>query len=295
MAGRLDGKVIVVTGAASGIGLGTVERLVAEGACVVAADIQDAKGAALEARFADRVAYVHCDVLQEEDIARAVATAVARFGGLDGIFNNAGAGGVMGPVETTGLDDWRTTMDLLLTSCFLGTKHAVPHLAARGGGAIVNTASIAGLQAGWGPLAYSTAKAAVIHLSRVSAAELAARSIRVNAICPGLIATSIFGASLGMPREQADQLAAFVAAQGGSAQPVGRAGRPADIAEAVVWLMSDGGSFVTGSHVVIDGGITVGPVHAWDPQTVSPFAKALGMTGEEIQAMAEARTGASNA
>jgi NAD(P)-dependent dehydrogenase (short-subunit alcohol dehydrogenase family) len=289
MAGRLEGKVIVVTGAASGIGLGTVERLVAEGAQVVAADIQDAKGAALEERFKGAVAYVSCNVLEEADIARAIAAAVDRFGGLDGIFNNAGSGGVMGPVETTELAAWRTTLDLLLTSCFLGTKHAVPHLVARGGGAIVNTASIAGLQAGWGPVAYSTAKAAVIHFTRTVAAELAARKIRVNAICPGLIATSIFGASLGMPREQADQLAAFVAVQGGAAQPMGRPGMPEDIAEAVVWLMSDAGSFVTGTHLTVDGGITTGPVHAWDPNTLSPMAKALGMTAQQIEQMAQMR------
>lgn len=286
MAGRLDGKVIVVTGAASGIGLGTVERLVAEGASVVAADIQDEKGQMLEARFKGAVAYAHCDVTSEADVAAAINLAPQRFGGLDGVFNNAGNGGVMGPVETTDAAAWRTTFDLLLTSCFLGTKHAVPHLAARGGGAIINTASIAGLQAGYGPVAYSTAKAGVIHFTRTVAAELAARKIRVNAICPGLIATSIFGASLGMPREQADQMAAMVAAQGGSAQPVGRPGLPSDIAEAVVWLMSDAGSFVTGTHFVIDGGITIGPAHAWDPTATSPFAKSLGMTPDQMAQVA---------
>jgi NAD(P)-dependent dehydrogenase (short-subunit alcohol dehydrogenase family) len=286
MGGRLDGKVIVVTGAASGIGLGAVERLVAEGASVVAADIQDAKGAALEARFRGAVAYAHCDVLDEAQVKAAIDLAVSRYGGLDGVFNNAGSGGVMGPVESTDLDAWRRTMDLLVTSCFLGTKHAVPHLERRGGGAIVNTASIAGLQAGWGPVCYSTAKSAVIHFSRTVAAELSAKKIRVNAICPGLIATSIFGASLGLPRDQADQLAALVAAQGGSAQPAGRPGMPADIAEALVWLLSDAGSFVTGAHFVIDGGITIGPAHAWDPTVLSPFAKALGMSAEQMAEVA---------
>jgi NAD(P)-dependent dehydrogenase (short-subunit alcohol dehydrogenase family) len=285
MAGRVQDKIILVTGAASGIGLATVERLIAEGAMVLAADIQDEKGAALASRFGGKVVYAHCDVTNEADIKAAVDLAVSSFGGLDGIFNNAGNGGVMGPVEDTDVGAWKATMDLLLTSVFLGTKHAAPHIAKRGGGAIVNTASIAGLQAGWAPLAYSTAKAAVIQFSRVAAAELCQKKIRVNAICPGLIATSIFGSSIGLPRDQADQLGALVAANGGSAQPAGRAGAGNDIAEAVLLMMSDAGSFITGTHLVVDGGITVGPRHSWDPATMSPFAQAMGMDAEQVAAM----------
>lgn len=284
MSSRLANKVIVITGAASGIGLGTVEKVIAEGAFVVAGDVQDDKGAALEARFKDRLAYQHCDVTSEAHVAALMATAQTRFGGLDGLFNNAGAGGVMGPVETTEVGAFKAALDLLVTSVFLGTKHAVPLMAARGGGAIVNTASIAGLQAGWGPLAYSTAKAGVIQFSKVTAAELAVKNIRVNAICPGLIATSIFGTSLGLPREVADQLAAMLSSQGAAIQPAGRSGQPADVAEAVVWLMSGAGSFVTGTHLVIDGGITVGPRHAWDATAPSPIAEALGMDQAAVAA-----------
>jgi NAD(P)-dependent dehydrogenase (short-subunit alcohol dehydrogenase family) len=287
MTGQVQDKIILITGAASGIGLATVELLIAHGAYVLAADVQDAKGAALQARFPQRLVYQHCDVTREDDIKNAIDICVGRFGGLDGIFNNAGSGGVIGPVESTELSAWNATMDLLLTSVFLGTKHAVPHLEKRGGGAIVNTASIAGLQAGWGPIAYSTAKAGVVHFSKVAAAELCTKKIRVNAICPGLIATSIFGASLGMPREQADQLSALVAAQGGAAQPAGRAGQGEDIAQAVLWLMSDAGSFVTGTHFVIDGGITIGPRHAWDPNTLSPFAQAMGLDQTQLAALAQ--------
>ena len=277
MAGRVQDKIILVTGAASGIGLATVERLVGEGAMVLAADIQDEKGAALETRFKGKVVYAHCDVTDEAQVKAAVDLAVASFGGLDGIFNNAGNGGAMTGAEDTELSDWNATLSLLLTSVFLGTKHAAPHIAKRGGGAIVNTASIAGLQAGWAPLAYSTAKAGVIQFSKVAAAELCQKKIRVNALCPGLIATSIFGASLGLPRDQADQLGALVAATGGSAQPAGRAGAGNDIAEAVLLLMSDAGSFITGTHLVVDGGITIGPRHSWDPNTPSPLAAALGL------------------
>ena len=290
MTGRVQDKIILVTGAASGIGLATVERLVSEGAVVLAADIQDEKGASLETRFDGKVIYAHCDVTKEDDIKAAVDLAVSRFGGLDGIFNNAGNGGVMGPVEDTDADAWKATMDLLLTSVFLGTKHAAPHIAKRGGGAIVNTASIAGLQAGWAPLAYSTAKAGVIQFSKVAAAELCQKKIRVNAICPGLIATSIFGSFLGMPREQSDQLGTLVAANGGSIQPAGRAGSGNDIAEAVLLLMSDEGSFITGTHFVIDGGITIGPRHAWDPAVASPLAEVLGMDAAQIEAMAAPKT-----
>jgi NAD(P)-dependent dehydrogenase (short-subunit alcohol dehydrogenase family) len=285
MVGRVHDKIILVTGAASGIGLATVERLVGEGAMILAADIQDEKGNALAARFGGKVVYTHCDVTKEADIKAAVDLAVSSFGGLDGIFNNAGNGGVMGVIDAIDVDAWKATMDLLLTSVFLGTKHAAPHIAKRGGGAIVNTASIAGLQAGWAPLAYSTAKAAVIQFSKVAAAELCQQKIRVNAICPGLIATSIFGSSIGLPREQADQLGAMVAANGGSAQPAGRAGTGNDIAEAVLLLMSDAGSFITGTHLVVDGGITIGPRHSWDPATLSPFALAMGLDADQVAAL----------
>jgi NAD(P)-dependent dehydrogenase (short-subunit alcohol dehydrogenase family) len=271
----LAGKVALVTGAASGIGLGTVEAMVAAGARVVACDIQDEKGAMLGARFPDTVVYRRCDVTREDDIAAAVAEAQAAFGGLDIAFNNAGAAGAMMPTLELGLDDWRRAIDLLLTSVFLGVKHAAPAMMSRGGGAIINTASIAGLQAGFGPIAYSTAKAGVIGFTRCAAAELSPHGVRVNAICPGLIATSIFGGALGLPVEQADQLAAQIVETAKNTQPIGRSGLPADIAAMVVHLASDAGGFITGQHFVIDGGITVGPRHAWDAGSPAPLAQAV--------------------
>ncbi len=286
MAGRLEGKVALITGGCSGIGLGTVERFVAEGAQVVAADLQDEKGAMLEQRYPDKVAYAHCDVTVEADIAEAVAKAKAAFGGLDVLFNNAGAVGHSGGLETMTAEGWDRTMALLLRGPMLGMLHAAPLMKLRGGGSIINTASIAGLQAGWGPLAYSTAKGAVIHMSRCAAAELSPHKIRVNAICPGLIATSIFGGALGMPIEGADQLAAMVAERGAVAQPIPKPGLPEDIAGAALWLASDDGRFVTGTHVVVDGGITIGGRHSWDPQAESPFAGIFGMNSEELQARA---------
>jgi len=276
MAGRLDGKVAVITGGVSGIGLGTVELFVAEGAQVVAADIQDEKGAMLEKRFPGKVVYAHCDVTREADIEAMVQKAKTEFGGLDILFNNAGISDRMTSIGEITADGWSWIFDILVRGPALGMKHAVPLMLERGGGSIVNTASIAGLQAGFGPIAYSTAKAGVIHMSRVAAAQLSPQKIRVNAICPGLIATSIFGASFGLPREMADQMAARVADNAAGAQPVPKAGMPDDIAQAALYLASDAAAFVSGTHIVVDGGITVGGRHSWDANMISPFATILG-------------------
>ena len=282
MPGRLEGKVALITGACSGIGLGTVELFLAEGASVVAADLQDEKGKILEQRFPGRVAYVHCDVTHEADIAAACAKAKSEFGGLDVLFNNAGIPGLSGGVAEVEVAGWDSIFAILVRGPALGMHHALPLMLERGKGSIINTASIAGLQAGWGPLAYSTAKAAVIHMSRCAAAELSPQGIRVNAICPGLIATSIFGTAIGMPRAAADQMAARVAENTSIAQPIKKPGLPEDIARAALYLASDDSAFVTGTHLVVDGGITVGSRHAWDPAAGSPFAQIFGFTAEDM-------------
>ena len=284
MVGRLEGKVAVITGGCSGIGLGSVERFAGEGARVVAADIQDEKGAILGQRFDGAVRYVHCDVTKEADIAGACALARSEFGGLDIFFNNAGAVGALGGVEAMTAEGWDAVFALLVRAPALGMKHAWPLMKARGGGSIINTASIAGLQAGWGPLAYSAAKAAVIHMSRCAAAELSPHRVRVNAICPGLIATSIFGTAFGMPRDAADQMAAQVAQNAAIAQPIPKAGLAEDIAAAALYLASDDAQFVTGTHLIVDGGITIGGRHAWDVAAPSPFAKIFGLDPGELQA-----------
>lgn len=272
MTGRLDGKVAVITGGVSGIGLGTVELFIAEGARVVAADIQDEKGRMLAQRFGDALRYVRCDVTVEADIAGAVGLAASEFGGLDILFNNAGISDGMRVIAEIEADTWSWIYDVLVRGPALGMKYAAPLMMARGGGSIINTASIAGLQAGWGPIAYSSAKAAVIHMSKCAAAQLSPQKIRVNAICPGLIATSIFGASMGQSREVADQMAARVAENGATVQPIPKAGAPEDIARAALYLASDDSEFVTGTHLVVDGGITVGSRHSWDQTGPSPFA-----------------------
>jgi NAD(P)-dependent dehydrogenase (short-subunit alcohol dehydrogenase family) len=276
VAGRLEGKVAVVTGGCSGIGLAAAELFAAEGAQVVIADIQDEKGAVLEARLAGRLAYAHCDVTQEADIAAALAKAKSAFGGLDILFNNAGISDQMRTAAEIDADKWDWIFAILARAPALGIKHAEPLMVERGGGAIVNTASVAALQAGYAPIGYSAAKAAALHLTKVLAVQLAPKNIRVNAICPGMIATPIFGASFGLPRAMADQTVARIAEYAPKAQPIARAGEPRDVAEAALYLASDAARFVTGAHLVVDGGLTLGPRSAWDPSVPNPIQAIFG-------------------
>lgn len=263
---RLSGKIAVVTGGCSGIGLGSVERLIAEGAKVLVGDIDEAGGAELERRFPGAAAFQRCDVTSEADIAALMDAAPARFGGLDIVFNNAGAGGARETLSEMTGEAWDRSMSLLLRSVALGMRYAVPHLKARGKGSIINTASIAGMQAGAGPIAYSVAKAGVIHLTRCAAAELGRDNIRVNAICPGLILTNIFTPSETIPPGLAEVVKRDMAQSAPNAQPLPKAGAPEDIAAAVAFFASDDAAFVTGVHMLVDGGMFTGPRQAWDPE-----------------------------
>lgn len=262
---RLKGKVAVVTGGGAGIGRATVERFVAEGARVFVGDIDDSAGQALAARYGGDVAYQHCDVLQEAQIEALMAACVARFGGLDILFNNAGAGGSRETIADMTGDAWDFSQNLLLRSVALGIRYALPHMKARGGGAIVNTASIAGMQAGAGPIAYSVAKAGVIHLTRVAAAEVARDGVRINAICPGLILTNIFTPADVVPDGLADVIKQTMAQTAPDAQPIAKSGQPEDIANAALFFASDESAFVTGVSMLVDGGMFVGPRQSWDP------------------------------
>lgn len=289
MAQRLAGKVAVITGAASGIGLATLELFVAEGAQVLAADLHVEAGEALVTRFPGQVAFARCDVTQTAQLKAAIDQAVASFGGLDILFSNAGAGGSIAGVENFDEAGWDHTHALLLRSVAAGAAFAVPHMRRRGGGAIINTSSISALQAGYAPLAYSVAKAGVLHYTRLAAAELSAHRIRINAIVPGFIATRIFGAGMNLNHDQAGELAQQIAARSGTANPIGRSGLPQDIAEAALFLASDAASFITGTHITVDGGITIGPRHAWDADAVGPMSDALGLSPAELRAMRAAR------
>jgi len=179
-------------------------------------------------------------------------------------------------------------MNLLLRSVFEGTHLAVPYLKARGGGSVINTSSISAVCAGYAPITYSVAKKGVAHFSKLAAAELAKYKIRVNSILPGFIATSIFGASLGLGIDQADQMAELVNHRGGSMQPLGRVGHGSGIAGMARFLASDEAAFVTGAGMLVDGGMTVGPPHSWKEDDGGPLLDALGITPEEAEKMAEA-------
>ncbi len=285
----LTGKVAVITGAASGIGAAGVEVFVEAGAKVIVSDVQDEKGEAIATRFGpDKVAYKHCDVTDPAALEALMQSAVDTFGGLDILWNNAGSGGTPTSVEELDLDGYQFTMDLLLKSVFVGTHFAIPHMKARGGGSVINTSSISAVCAGYAPVTYSVAKKAVAHFSKLAAAELAKYQIRVNAVLPGFIATSIFGASLGLPREQADQMAEMVAQAGGAMQPIGRTGSGVDIANMAAYLSSDQAGFITGGEFLVDGGMTVGPPHSWNEDMAGPLLDALGITREQAEQMAEA-------
>ncbi len=190
----------------------------------------------------------------------------------------------MAPTRVTA-EGFDAVMHLHVRAALLGIKYAVPAMRAQGGGSIVSTASVAGLQAGYGPILYSIAKAAIVHMTHVTAAELGASNIRVNCICPGLIATNIFANAFGMPSQFAEGRIDAIADAAKDSQPIPRGGRARDIAEAALYLASDGASFVTGHALVVDGGLTLGP---GGPAQLSVFAPIIQALGVDAQALAQA-------
>lgn len=252
--GALDGKVAIITGAASGMGRATSILFAREGARVVLADLntkggEEAAGLAREA--GQDAVFQRTDVSSEGDIKALVAVAKEKFGRLDIMFNNAGIGGAVGPLEGITVEDWDRTQAVCLRGVFLGIKHSVPLMRAQGGGAIVSTASIAGV---WGYPnlhAYSAAKAGVVNLTRSAALEFAADKIRVNCIAPGGVSTPIVWGGTAN-KETAEKFLI-------NAQPYPKIGQPEDIAQAALFLASDASAFVTGHTLVVDGGAIAGP------------------------------------
>lgn len=256
---RLAGKVAIVTGGASGIGAATVKLFVEEGAKVVIADLLDAEGHALaDSLGAANARFCNTDVSSEDDVRAAVDLAVAEFGGLDCIFNNAGFGTLVPPVEELDMETYDRHHAVLVKGVLLGIKHAARVMRPRGKGSIINTASVAGLETGHGSIVYSTCKAAVVHMTRCAATELGEAGIRVNSICPGGIVTPIFGRAFGMDRDASVRSEQTVRAALSGMQPLKRAGEGRDIAHAALWLASDDSSFVNGHALVVDGGLTCG-------------------------------------
>ncbi len=251
---ELEGKVAVITGGASGMGAATVRAFVAEGAHVIISDLNEEAGEALATELGENAQFRLTDVSRESDVGLAVDEACDRWGGLDIMFNNAGFGGARGPIETISEEEYDITMDVLVKGVFFGIKHAAPRLKLRGGGSIINTASVAGLQAGESPHLYTVAKASVIHMTKTVALELGEHGIRVNAICPGVIATPLAAGHRTIREGKLDKFRENV----GRNQPIGRVGEPEDIADLALFLAGDHSTFITGTAQVIDGGAFAG-------------------------------------
>lgn len=244
---KLDGKVSLITGAASGIGAATAKLFAAEGARVIVVDIDEDSGRRVAEEIGDSCVFHKCNVGESTEVEAMVRFAVERFGRLDILHNNVATAGAVCPIGDIPLDAWERALKISLSGVFYGMRFALPHMVVQGGGAIVNTASVSGLAADYMLGAYNAAKAGVINLTRTAAIEYARKNIRVNAVCPGSVASPPLLRALG---------------DGGGRKlledhhPIGRLALPEEIARVVLFLASDDSSFMTGSIVVADGGIS---------------------------------------
>jgi NAD(P)-dependent dehydrogenase (short-subunit alcohol dehydrogenase family) len=246
--GRLAGKVAVVTGAGSGIGLATVRRFAAEGAKVVCADVDAASGEAAATEIGGT--FISVDVTSEDEVAAMFSKTIETYGGLDVVFNNAG---ISPPdddsILTTGMDAWRKVQEVNLTSVYLCCKYAIEKMLAYGGGSIINTASfVAVLGSATSQISYTASKGGVLAMSRELGVQFAREGIRVNALCPGPVNTPLLTELFAKDPERANRRLVHV--------PMGRFGEPEEIAAAVLFLASDDSSFITASTFLVDGGIS---------------------------------------
>lgn len=244
--GKLDGRVVLISGAAQGQGAEHARLLLAEGAAVVLGDLRDDEGKQLADELGERARYVHLDVREPDDWAAAVRVAVDAFGKLDGLVNNAGVLSI-GYAAELPVDQFRHTVDVNQLGTFLGMQAVVPAFRAAGGGTIVNISSTAGLLGDRGLIAYAASKFAVNGMTRVAAMELGVDNIRVNSVCPGVI--------------QSDMTAGFradIMASLAAQLPLRRFGAPHEVSNLVVFLTSDESSYITGAELVVDGGRLAG-------------------------------------
>lgn len=257
---ELQGKVAIVTGAASGIGRATAELFVAEGAQVLLADIDAQRGGELARELGAAASFRPTDVSNAVDVQALVDEAEQRFGGLHIMFNNAGISGAQHPrFLDDDLSDFHRVIDVNLYSVLLGSRCAGKHMSQHGGGVIINNASIAGILPGQALVSYRASKAAVIHLSKCIAIDLAEYGIRVNCLAPGHIRTPLTAFTLpGISEEQMIKVRDALAPVWDSNQPLKRHGRPQDVAQTVLFLCSDRAAQITGVVLPIDGGITAG-------------------------------------
>lgn len=258
MGERVKDKIAVITGGACGIGRATARRFVEEGASVIIADLQVEAGKELVGELGPKARFIRADVTREEDVASAVDMAVSAFGRLDCMINNAGIVGAVGPIKYTPVEAWDLTIAVLLRGVFLGMKHAARVMMPRQSGCILSLSSTAGITGGLGSHAYTAAKHAVVGLTKSVASELAQHRIRVNAVAPGNIATPMTADVItGDPSnlEAAEEAIRYMS-------PLGIAGLPIDIANALLYLASDEARYITGHTLVVDAGQTTGAAPA---------------------------------
>ncbi|MEM7015760.1 MAG: glucose 1-dehydrogenase [Pseudomonadota bacterium] len=252
MSQRVQDKVTVITGGASGIGAGTAKRFVEEGGKVVIADLQFERAQALAEELGNVACAIRTDVTNEDDMAAAVDMAVSAFGRLDCMINNAGIVGAVGRLHETPLAAWEKTMAVHLTGAFLGMKHAARVMVPQKSGVILSLSSTAGFLGGLGPHAYTAAKHAIIGLTKSAASEYAQYGIRVNAVAPGNTVTDMTSDALAGDVSAHDAAAEAIA----NIAPLGIAGFPSDIANALLYLASDEARYVTSHTLVVDSGQT---------------------------------------
>ena len=260
MVNELAGKVAIVTGGAAGIGRGIVERFVAEDARVVIADVEQDVGAELAAALGREAVFRRTDVSDPEQVAALVAAAVEQFGGLHVMVNNAGISHTMHRrFFDDDLGEFQRVMAVNVLGVMAGTRDAARHMAANGGGSIINVSSIGGIQAGGGVMTYRASKAAVIHFTKCAAIDLAQYEVRVNTIAPGNIPTSLVAkAAANLDREDAERFEAAIRQTMRDDRPLKREGTPDDVAEAALYFATDRSRYVTGTVLPVDGGTVAG-------------------------------------
>ncbi|OBK19108.1 SDR family NAD(P)-dependent oxidoreductase [Mycobacterium asiaticum] len=261
MVNELADKVAVVTGAASGLGRGIAQRFAAEGARVVIADVETEGGQALAETLGPNAVFQRTDVSDPEQVSALVAIAVQTFGGLHIMVNNAGVSGPLRRLLDDDFADFHRVMAVNVLGVMTGTRDAARHMAANGGGSIINLTSIGGIQAGGGVMTYRASKAAIIQFTKSAAIELAYHEIRVNAIAPGNIPTPILASSAGdMDPEELERFEARIRQGMRDDRPLKREGTPDDVAEAALYLAGERSRYVTGIVLPVDGGTVAGKV-----------------------------------
>lgn len=254
---RLEGRVAVITGAASGIGAATAKTYVEQGARVVLGDIQDEAGQTMAEDLGGPASAIfrHCDVTSEDQVQALVEAAVSEFGQIDVMFNCAGIVGAVGPMSTTPAEEWKLTIDIMINGVFYGMKHASRYMKEAGSGSIISMSSTAGVMGGLGPHAYAAAKHAVVGMTKNLAAEMGGYGVRVNCIAPAGMATPMVADVMTGNHQNLDETIAALA----SVSPLkGRAGLAQDVANAALWLASDESGYTSGHTLTVDAGATTG-------------------------------------